>query len=196
MRRPLRDGVEALKDGTALRLAGADDPALAALEVQFADVRGGDPPGMPCGAGTHRACRRAAAWSRAARRAGAPGEAHLLRLAGPQRRHAPGGRTAQGRAARRHAGVAPLRQAPSGEELSPAARAGRAGTGGGRAPCRSRASSAGAQRAALRPALAADARHASGAGPGSLDSPRGPPAPPTAAAPTSPPGRRRPRGWP
>jgi hypothetical protein len=53
------DGVEMLKDGTELhlasfcladaelRLAGADDPAFAALKIQYADVLGGAPPGMP-----------------------------------------------------------------------------------------------------------------------------------------------------
>jgi hypothetical protein len=52
------DGVEVLKDGTelhlasfcqadaGLRLVGADDPAFAALKVQYADVLGGAPPGM------------------------------------------------------------------------------------------------------------------------------------------------------
>ena len=53
------DGVEVIKDGTELhlasfcladaelRLAGADDPAFAALKVQYADVLGGAPHGMP-----------------------------------------------------------------------------------------------------------------------------------------------------
>ncbi len=58
------DGVEVLKDGTELhlasfcladaelRLVGADDPAFAALKVQYADVLGGAPPGMPPDRGT------------------------------------------------------------------------------------------------------------------------------------------------
>jgi len=53
------DGMELLKDGTELHLAsfcladaelrleGADDPAFAALKVEYADVLGGAPPGMP-----------------------------------------------------------------------------------------------------------------------------------------------------
>ena len=53
------DGVEVLKDGTELhlasfsladadlRLAGADDPAFAALKVEYADVLGGAPSGLP-----------------------------------------------------------------------------------------------------------------------------------------------------
>jgi hypothetical protein len=53
------DGMEVLKDGTELhlvsfcladaelRLAGADDPAFAALKVKYANVLGGAPPGMP-----------------------------------------------------------------------------------------------------------------------------------------------------
>ena len=52
-------GVEVLRDGTELhlasfcladaelRLAGDDDPAFAALKVEYADVLGGAPPGMP-----------------------------------------------------------------------------------------------------------------------------------------------------
>ena len=51
--------MEVLKDGTELHLAsfcladaelclaGADDPAFAALKVKYADVLGGAPPGMP-----------------------------------------------------------------------------------------------------------------------------------------------------
>jgi len=53
------DGVEVLKDGTelhlasfcledsALHLAGADDPAFAAVKTKYADVLGGAPPGLP-----------------------------------------------------------------------------------------------------------------------------------------------------
>ncbi len=59
--------MEVLKDGTELhlasfcladaelRLAGADDPAFAALKVKYADV-------------PRRACRRTAAWSSSSRR--------------------------------------------------------------------------------------------------------------------------------
>ena len=53
------EGVEVLRDGTELhlasfcladaelRLTGADDPAFAALKVEYADVLGGAPPGLP-----------------------------------------------------------------------------------------------------------------------------------------------------
>ena len=164
------DGVEVLKDGTELhlasfcmadaelRLAGADDPAFAALKVKYADVLGGAPPGMPPDRGMeleletggapkprsrpvkrlsdgelaelraqlfdlldrgwiqHPTAGHAAAVVFARAQAGRF-VAHLLRLPGPQRPHAPGGRAAPAhrRAARRHTGITLLHQARSGE---------------------------------------------------------------------------------
>jgi hypothetical protein len=104
------EGVEVLRDGTELhlasfnvadaelRLAGDDDPAFAALKVEYADVLGGAPPGLPPERGMELVIETGDApmpRSRPVKRL-SEGElaelrAHLLRLSGPQRHHAPGG---------------------------------------------------------------------------------------------------------
>ena len=102
-----------------LRLAGANDSVLWRLR----------PCTLTCRAGPHLACRRTAAWSLSSDGSWRMmiAAAHLLRLPGPQRHHASGGRAApvNRRAARRHGGISPLHQARSGQQPSPAVRAGR-----------------------------------------------------------------------